>query len=266
MNTNISAWIEGMTDGEKAKLEALITKLERSGRNLKPTVVYQQKRNDSRTDPYLVEDLTSRQFTHAQVMEIDLSGPPPEYKVVATVNLGFVLTVEANEPPVLLLLSSSLVALQENFGLPFDQVYKEAVTAWARSVAETPGPEERYPAVIVVVDSNEGSDNIAQRLAALEIASAVSPGKDSILGNQFSISYGLDNDTGEFSFRIRCIHIATGTIDFYAIGPEAEDLLQRIDGHRSMSLEEAMEIVTQPYPTSRKKTGFFGRLSGLFGR
>ena len=221
MNTNISAWIEGMTDGEKAKLEALITKLERSGRNLKPTVVYQQKRNDSRTDPYLV-DLTSQQFTHAQVMKIDLSGPPPEYKVVATVNLGFVLTIKANEPPVLLLLSSSLVALQENFGLPFDQVYKEAVTAWARSVAKTPGPEERYPAVIVVVDSNEGSDNIAQRLAALEIASAVSPGKDSILGNQFSISYGLDNDTGEFSFRIQRIHIATGTIDFLtAIGTEA---------------------------------------------
>lgn len=265
MNTNISAWIEGMTDGEKAKLEALITKLERSGRNLKPTVVYQQKRNDSRTDPYLV-DLTSQQFTHAQVMKIDLSGPPPEYKVVATVNLGFVLTIKANEPPVLLLLSSSLVALQENFGLPFDQVYKEAVNAWARSVAKTPGPEERYPAVIVVVDSNEGSDNIAQRLAALEIASAVSPGKDSILGNQFSISYGLDNDTGEFSFRIQRIHIATGTIDFYAIGTEAEDLLLRIDGHRSMSLEEAMENVTQPHPTSRKKPGFFGRLSGLFGR
>ena len=265
MSTNISAWIEGMTDGEKAKLEALITKLERSGRNLKPTVVYQQKRNDSRTDPYLV-DLTSQQFTHAQVMKIDLSGPPPEYKVVATVNLGFVLTIKANEPPVLLLLSSSLVALQENFGLPFDQVYKKAVNAWARSVAKTPGPEERYPAVIVVVDSNEGSDNIAQRLAALEIASAVSPGKDSILGNQFSISYGLDNDTGEFSFRIQRIHIATGTIDFYAIGTEAEDLLLRIDGHRSMSLEEAMENVTQPHPTSRKKPGFFGRLSGLFGR
>lgn len=273
MNTNavhdydIYAWAEiEVTDEDKAELEALITKLE-SGRHLMPMIFCQQDRGKLKTDPYLVNP-TSQQSASAQVKKIKISRRSP-YKTVATVNLGFVLTVDADGPPVLLLLSSSLAALQEDFGLPFGRVYETAVTAWAISVAEKPGPEERYPAVIVVVDSNEGDDKaknyIAQHLAALEKVSAVSLGEDSILGSEFSTStsYGLD-DTEELFFRKRCIRAAIGAIDFYAIGTKAEDLLQRINQYRPdkvMTPAEAMKIVTQ-HPTQREKTGFFGRLFG----
>lgn len=280
MNTNaahnygIHAWAETkVEDEEKAELEALITKLKSSsGRHLKPMIFCQRDRDELNTDPYLVNP-TSQQSAPAQVKKIRLLSRLSPNEPVATVNLGFVLTIDADRPPVLLLLSSSLAALQKDFGLPFGQVYETAVTAWALSVAKKPGPEECYPAVIVVVDSNEDNDEaknyIAQRLAALERVSAVSLGERSILGSQFSTdtSYGLD-DTQEFSFRKRCIRAAIGAIDFYAIGTEAEDLLQRINRYRSdkvMPLARAMEIVA-PHPVQRKKPGFFGRLSGLFGR
>ena len=278
MNTNavhdydIYAWAETeVMDEEKAELEALIAKLKSSsGRHLKPMIFCQQDRgklNTDSTDPYLVNP-TSQQSAPAQVKKIKLLSRLSPNEPVATVNLGFVLTVDADGPPVLLLLSSGLAALQEDFGLPFGQVYKTAVNAWALSVAKKPGPKERYPAVIVVVDSNEDNDKakdyIAQRLAALERVSAVSLGERSILGSQFSTdtSYGLAN-TQEFSFRKRCIRAAIGAIDFYAIGAEAEDLLQRINRYRSdkvMPLARAMEIVT-PHPTPRKKS-FLGRLLG----
>lgn len=278
MNTNavhdysIYAWAETkVEDEEKAELEALITELKLSGRHLMPMTFCQQARgklNTDPTDPYLVNP-TSQQSAPARVKKIGLLSRLSPNEPVAKVNLGFVLTVDADEPPVLLLLSSSLAALQKDFGLPFGQVYETAVTAWALSVAEEPGPEGRYPAVIVVVDSNEDNDEaknyIAQRLAALERVSAVSLGERSILGSQFSTgtSYGLDN-TEEFSFRKRCIRAAIGAIDFYAIGAEAEDLLQRINRYRSdkvMPLARAMEIVA-PHPVQRKKSF----LERLFGR
>ena len=174
------------------------------------------------------------------------------------------IVIREQESPVLLLLASSLASLHQCTGAFFASVYQDITHAWASLAREAECATFSTTAIIVDVPLD---DKLAYFLAALEVAVGVNRQgilEDTLQGT-LPILYGFkENDTidGILATKIRK---AVGTLVFFGKDPNS---LRYLDEKRKQGIElaEAMENVTQPHPTSRKKPGFFGRLSGLFGR